>query len=98
MPGNEVTHFESQNLGDRGRQSSELKATLGYRRLTQKQIQVVVIHTIRPDVWESHTFNPSIREVETGGGQREDYKWEETETHWSVESEDSWRQDLAPLV
>lgn len=56
-----VTHFEFQNLGDRGRQSSELKATLGYRRLTQKQIQVVVIHIFNPRTRKSHTFNQSIR-------------------------------------
>ena len=31
-------------------------------------------------------------------GQREEDKGEETATQWSVESEDSWRQDLAPLV
>lgn len=31
-------------------------------------------------------------------GQREQYKKEETVTHWSVEFEDFWRQDLVLLV
>ena len=28
-------------------------------------------------------------------GWKEDYKGEETGTHWSMESEDPWRQDFA---
>ena len=68
----------------------EFKATLGYTRLIQKQIQVVVVHTFNPSVWESHTSNPSIREAEIEAIYlgREEYKVERTGTQWSVESED----------
>ena len=45
----------------------EFKAALGYTRSIQKQIQVVVVaHTYSTRVWESHTFNYSTTEVETG--------------------------------
>ena len=56
----------------------EFKATLGYTRLIQKQIQVVVAHTFYPSIWESHTFNPSSREVRDRSGMaewRKEYKW-----------------------
>ena len=78
----------------------EYKATLGYTGSIQTQILMVVTHTFNPSVWESHIFHRSTREVETGdmAGQREEYKGEETGTHWSVKSEDLWRQDLALLV
>ena len=44
----------------------ELKVTLDHTKLIQKQVQVVVVHTFNLSVWESHTFNPSTREVQIG--------------------------------
>ena len=55
----------------------EFKATLGYTKSIQKQIQVVVSHTFNPSVGElgeSHTFNPSPRELD---GSR--HNWAERE-------------------
>ena len=46
----------------------------------------------------AQAFNPSTRQMETGSdmaGQRETVRWEEKELR--IQSEDSWRQDLAPL-
>ena len=48
----------------------EFKATLGYIRSIQKQIQVVVAHTFNPSTRESHAFNPSTKGEQKAGGDR----------------------------
>ena len=44
------------------------------KRLIQKQIQMLVVYTFNLRVWESHTFNPRTRELET---ETEAIFWEE---------------------
>ena len=70
----------------------EFMATLGYRRiiLKEKWSQEVVGHIFNLSTWESHTFNPSTQEVETGRDKvREgNIRWEETGAR-SIQSEDS---------
>ena len=43
----------------------KFKATIGYTKSIQKQIQEVA-HTFNLIVWESHIFNASTRKMETG--------------------------------
>ena len=46
----------------------EFKATLGYTRSMQKQIQVVLAHVFNPHTRESHAFNHSNKgKYKTGG-------------------------------
>ena len=44
------------------------------KRLIQKQTQMLVVYTFNLRVWESHTFNPRTRELET---ETEAIFWEE---------------------
>ena len=48
----------------------EFKASLGYTRSMQKQMQVVAAHTFNPSIGESYPFNSSTKGLYKMGGDR----------------------------